>query len=721
MAGGAARSDAPRVSFRVSVDTGGTFTDVVVADQDGNLHIGKALTTPARAFDAIRAGLEQVAPALGASVTELLASTMQFAYGTTRATNAIVEGTTARTAFLTTRGFPDILLLREGGKLGPFTPAPFPPPYVPRYLTFEIGGRIDADATEFSALDQRSVMEAIAACQRHGVEAIGVCLLWSTVNPAHELRVADLLGEHLPGVAVTVSHRLNPIVREYRRASSTVIDASLKSLMQEFLSRLDRDLRAAGFAGSFLIATSFGGSWPAREMIDRPIFSVGSGPSMAPVAARALARVETGEDALDLLVCDTGGTTFDVGLVRAGEIQSTAETWLGGRWTGHITGTRAVDVRSIGAGGGSIVSVDSGGLVHVGPRSAGADPGPACYGRGGTEPTITDAAVLLGLLHPERFLGGRLALDVDAAGAAFSGLASRVGKSVEDAALGAMVIATQNVVSAIHEITIAQGVDPRGLTIVAGGGASGLNAVQVARELGCRQVILPRAAAALSATGALQADAISEFAVSSYAETRALDLAAVNAALARAERRADAFLSGLAGLDPVDTRKEATVEARYEQQVWELEVTLPALRLRDEDDVAELARRFHRIHERVFAVSEPERDLECLTWKVRAVAELGKPRMAPARAGEHRNGKRVHRRAVTFAGLGVRDTPVYEGELVAPGTVIEGPAIVEEPTTTLVVDPGARVVASAHGSYVIDALAGDPPAPAAADRKALVR
>ena len=263
-------------------------------------------------------------------------------------------------------------------------------------------------------LDEQSVLATVRACVEHEVEAIAVCLLWSTVNGAHEARIGELLAEHLPAVPVTLSHRLNPVIREYRRASSAAIDASLKPLMQTFLQTLDDDLRVAGFAGNVLISTSFGGSWPTEQVVARPIYSVGSGPAMAPVAGVAYSASEP-DLGSGLLVCDTGGTTFDVSLVSEGKIHTSDETWLGGKWTGHITGTRAVDVSSIGAGGGSIIWIDEGGLLHVGPRSAGSDPGPACYGRGGALPTITDAALVLGFLDPDAFLGGRLVLDRGAA------------------------------------------------------------------------------------------------------------------------------------------------------------------------------------------------------------------------------------------------------------------------------------------------------------------
>ena len=258
------------VGFRISVDTGGTFTDVVVADEEGRLRIGKALTTRERAFDAIAEGLAQIAPELGLEVGQLLAQADVLTYGTTRATNAIVEGTTARTAFFTTEGFPDVLLLREGGKHDPFGQQAYGPPYVPRFLTFEISERMDSEGQPFAPLEEASVARAIEAARGLRAEAVAVCLLWSIVNPAHELRVGELLDELWPGVPYTLSHRLNPIIREYRRASSTAIDASLKPLMQEYLATMERDLRQAGFAGHLFVSTSFGGAWRPHEVVERP-------------------------------------------------------------------------------------------------------------------------------------------------------------------------------------------------------------------------------------------------------------------------------------------------------------------------------------------------------------------------------------------------------------------------------------------------------------------
>lgn len=691
------------MAYRVSVDTGGTFTDVVVADDDGNLHIGKALTTYLRAFEGIEQALQQISAELGLTVRELLAHSSHFAYGTTRSTNAIVEGKTARSAYFTTAGFPDVLLLREGGRLGgAFSPREFTPPYVPRYLTFEISERMDSDGEVHRPLDERSVLEAIAQAKAQGVESIGVSLLWSTVDPAHELRVGELIAEHFPEATFTLSHQLNPIVREYRRASSTVIDASLKPLMQRFLGELAEDLNSAGFTGKLLLSTSFGGSWPLNRMVDRPIYSVGSGPSMAPIAALEAGRSTLRLDAPDLIVCDTGGTTFDVGLVSAGNIHYSVDTWLGEKWTGHITGTKSVDVRSIGAGGGSIISIDEGGLVRVGPESAGADPGPACYGRGGTRPTVTDAALILGYFDPEGFIGGKLSLDVEAARAALQPVADRLGVGVEQAAKGALVIATQNIVSAIREMTISQGLDPRGLTVVAGGGASGVNIVQIARELGIEQVVLPRTAGALSAAGALNADVISDFAASCFTSAAAFDYAGVRAALDELDAQGEGFLAETAALEPNSVRRQYSVDARYPGQVWELEVAVPAEGVPDEAALHALEQAFHAEHQRVFQVNDPSQRPEFLVWKERVVAELDRPRV-PLAESDGSAAAPIRTRPVVFATESVEETPIYRGEQLSAATRVSGPAIILERTTTLVLDPDAELLVADSGDYIITA------------------
>ncbi|MDP7641285.1 MAG: hydantoinase/oxoprolinase family protein, partial [Alphaproteobacteria bacterium] len=341
------------MSYRITVDTGGTFTDMVVASDAGRQVIGKAPTTPERIFNGMKDALDTVADELGVAPEQLLAEASVLIYGTTRATNAIVQGKVAKTAFLTTQGFPDTLVLKEGGKHGPhdFT-QDFPDPYIPQKYTFEIPERIDAEGGVRTPLDEAAAREILTRLKAHNFEAIAVCLMWSIMNPGHEQALGRMIEEILPGVPYTLSHELVPIIREYRRASATAIDASLKPLMQEHLRQMESDLRGAGYKGEILISTAVGGCMHVEELAARPIHTVKSGPAMAPVAGLNYARIE--EFGSDVIICDAGGTTFDVGLVRDGEVKFTRDTWIGPQWTGHILAISSVDVRSIGAGGGSI-------------------------------------------------------------------------------------------------------------------------------------------------------------------------------------------------------------------------------------------------------------------------------------------------------------------------------------------------------------------------------
>ena len=362
--------------MRFAVDTGGTFTDLIVEDDENGLHMFKASTTPDDPIRGVLDSLQVAADDFELSLADLLGKADLFIHGTTHAINAIVTGNTAKTAFLTTEGHRDILVFREGGRMEPFNfTVPYPQPYIPRALSYEVPGRILADASEKKPLDEGRVVEILNELKAKEVEAVAVCLLWSIINPAHEDRVGELIEQHLPGVPYTLSHVLNPSLREYRRASSAAIDASLKPQMSAYMRNLTGRLTEAGFDGRTLIVTSQGGMMDASDIAEQPIHLINSGPSMAPVSGRYFAREDEGSDTA--VIADTGGTTYDVSLVRRGRIPWTRETWIGQPYRGHMTGFPSVDVKSIGAGGGSIAWVDDGGMLHVGPQSAGAVPGPA--------------------------------------------------------------------------------------------------------------------------------------------------------------------------------------------------------------------------------------------------------------------------------------------------------------------------------------------------------
>ncbi|MDQ0394871.1 hydantoinase/oxoprolinase family protein [Labrys monachus] len=686
------------MGLRFAVDTGGTFTDLMVATDDGVLSMHKASTTPSDPVAGVIDSLRIAAEAAGEDLKAYLGRGEILVHGTTHAINAIVTGSTARTAFLTTQGHPDTLVFREGGRIEPFNfTVPYTEPYVPRALTYEVPERITVSGAVRTPLDEAAVIAILDRIEAAGVEAIGVSFLWSVVNPAHELAVGALIEKRLPGLPYTLSHRINPSIREYRRASSTCIDASLKPVMGAYMHGLERRLREAGFHGRVLVVTSQGGVMDASRVAEAPVHLINSGPSMAPVAAKAYGAADPAET---LIVGDTGGTTFDVSLVRRGRIPRSRETWLGQPFRSHMTGMPSVDVKSIGAGGGSIAWVDAGGLLHVGPKSAGAVPGPVCYGRGGRRPTLTDAAVALGFIDAQFFLGGKMALDkAGALDAIRTDVAAPLGKTVEAAAEAIVALATEHMVQAIMDITVNQGIDPTRATFVAGGGAAGLNCVAIARRLGCRRVLVTEAGAALSASGALISDLTSHQQAMFHSRSDAFDIDGVNGVLAGLKASCDAFAAGPgAGAKAVEI--DWSTEARYMDQAWEIEVPLRVPAFAGDGDVRALVADFHQMHQDIFAVSDEGADIETVSWNAEVRCRIGSG--TPGRLAADGRPARLMSRPVHFLGAGWIDADVWRLESIPEGQVITEPAIVESDFTSIVIDPGAKAWRDASGNLVIE-------------------
>lgn len=677
--------------MRLSIDTGGTFTDVILESPRG-VTIHKASTTPDDPARGILHGIGSAATSLSMTVGELLAATSVIVHGTTRATNAVITGTTARTAFLTTLGHPDILVFRYGGRSRLFEYGrEYPGPYVPRSLTFEVDERVDWRGKVIRPLDLERVDAVADQLQTHGVEAVGVCLLWSIANNAHELAVRGRLRERLgDGIAITLSHEVNPVMREYYRASSTCIDASLKPLMSDYLRSLGARLQEAGFDGRLLIASVSGGLVDPSRLAEKPVLSINSGPALAPVAGAHYAASIA--DADTAIVVDTGGTSFDVSVVRSGRIPRTKESWLGDKYVSDITGFPSIDVRTTGAGGGSIARVDRHGLLTVGPDSAGSDPGPVCYGRGGTAVTVTDACLVLGYLDPQRLRD----IGIDASlSAAWSAVDEQIARplqlTIEQAAAAVLQILTENMVQAVEEVTVEQGIDPRSSTLVSGGGAAGFNIVAIAQALGCPRLVIPRTAAALSAAGGLLSEEVAEVSEARFTDTDNFEFGAVNSLLARLGQRCLTEI----GEHP-DNRIEYLVEARYAGQTWEIEVPLSVGHFAGDDDIEALRETFHQLHERVFAVRDPDARLELIGWRVRAQRPL---LGGPVNWGDISGADLSAQREVFVPGLGMQTVPVVAGHLVYEP--LAGPAIIEMPSTTVTLPPGSVAELDPSGSLVV--------------------
>ena len=419
---------------------------------------------------------------------------------------------------------------------------------------------------------------------------------------------------------------------------------------------------------------------------------------MAPIAGKAYTKIEgLGKNAI---VCDTGGTTFDVALVRDGTLTYTRDSWLGRPKTGHVIALSSVDVRSIGAGGGSIAQVDDGGMLRVGPQSAGVNPGPACYGRGGTEATVTDASVVLGYINPAYFNGGRIALDSKAAHAAIAHLAKKIKKSTDETAEAIIALWSDHMVKAIREITINEGIDPKESVIVAGGGAAGINIAEIARELGCSRVLIPKTASTMSACGMHFSDIVFEETHSMVTASNAFNKKAVNAQLRTINGTLEIFRKGLKGAADAPYKKEFFVEARYRGQVWELDTPLRSIFFKNENDVRDLVEDFHNVHERVYAVRDTESDVECINWRGRISIRLANSAVPRSKRATNVRALPENRRKAVFSAK-KHLIPIYRGHTLEAGAHITGPAIIEEITTTIVIPRGASVKTSASGNYIL--------------------
>ncbi len=685
--------------MRFAVDTGGTFTDLVVETENGAMRMYKALTVASDPVKGVIETLQMAADDAAESLDTFLARGEMLIYGTTHALNAIITGKIAKTAFLTSEGHADTLVLRQGGRREPFNHTiPYPPPYVPRRLTFQIPERINSGGQVFKPLDEAAVIETIKNLQDLQVEAVGVCFLWSILNPLHEERVGQLLNEYLPEAKVTLSHKLNPCVGEYARAVSTCIDASLKPMMTRYMTSLEERLRDSGFNGRVLVLTSQAGMVDAQQIAEAPIYSINSGPSTAPVAGRHYAGLES--ELNDVIVADTGGTTYDISLARDGFIPFTKESWLGQPHRSDITGFPSVDVRSVGAGGGSIAWLDNGGVLHVGPQSAGAEPGPVCYGKGGKLPTFTDACLVLGYIDPDYFLGGSMKLNRDSAVKVMADIAGSLAMSVEQAASAIVGVATENMVQAIADITINRGVDPANACLIGGGGAAGLNSVLIARRLGCPQLLIPSTGAGLSAAGALMTEITSEFRQMQFTVSDNFDGEAVENLLNELEGKCMDYAQTYAKKS-LSTVIKFSVEARYPNQAWEIELALEDKNVSGKHAIQKIVKAFHQLHERIYAVADSKSTVEFITWIAKvycSVAEISN-KVVAAELSETTD---TTSRSCYFHDTGNIDIQVYKMNCMKADILISGPVIIESPFTTVVIPAGASVMRTRHGHLMIN-------------------
>jgi N-methylhydantoinase A len=683
---------------RVAIDVGGTFTDCLVLDQQGRLREFKALTTPQDPSRGLMECLEKAARAEQKSLPEFARTLEYIIHGTTLATNALLTGRGAKIAMLTTEGFRDEVEIRRGFKniRTSMYNLQVPPykPIVPRYLRLPVRERTLYTGEVETPVDVSSARAAVEKCRSEDVQSIAICFLHSYANPENERKAAEICRETFDGkVYITTSHEILPVWQEYERFSTTLVSASIGPIVSNYLLSLEQRLADTGFKGSLLMVRADGLVQSATHSRRQAVSLINSGPAAAPSAAPFFAG-PSGQQ--DLISIDMGGTSLDVCMIRHGEIPTTTESWIGD----ERVAIKMVDLHSIGAGGGSLAWIDSLGLLRVGPQSAGADPGPACYGRGGDRPTVTDADVLLGYLPTDYFLGGEIALDAERSRQAVQSISAALGLTEIEAAQTIFQSVNSLMADAIIELSTKRGLDLRDFALVVGGGAGAVHAAAVAELLGIPSVIIPKYAALYSAFGMFAMDVGREYSRTQIARADKLDLQQIEALYQDLIERAAADFRE-SQMDPGQMILARTVHMRYAGQFHEIELPLPS-DFRSAADVEAVVKAFHARHKEIYTFDLPFRAVEFLTFRLRATA----PRtfglqILPLAQGTHDPKGAFKRMRRCWFGKEWVDTPCYDGERMLAGHVLSGPAIVEEKATTVVVPKGFTATVDAAGTYLL--------------------
>ena len=678
---------------RVAVDIGGTFTDFVGLDEaSGGIVLGKALTTPANFAD----GVIRTIHDSGIDPHDI----RQFVHGTTVVINALTERHGAKTALLTTQGFRDVLEIQRANRRDMYNLFyQKPKPFVPRRFRFEVEERVNYQGEILQPLSEEDVIVAVEACQRAGIEAVAVCYIHAYANPSHEERTREIVESLYPGVSVTVSHEITQEWREYERTNTTVLNAYVQPAAKRYLATLDEELSRMGAGTTKYAMQSNGGTTTFAQAQRVPIHLVESGPVGGVIGASVIAQA-VGEESI--ISFDMGGTTAKVSLIDRGDLKINTDYHLErtATWAGYPLKVPVLDIVEVGAGGGSIAWIDTGGALHVGPRSSGADPGPACYDLGGTEPTVTDANLLTGRLSSEYFLGGQMRLSVEKAQAAVGKIAEPFGLSVTDAALGILRLANANMQAALERVSIERGYDPREFTLVASGGAGALHGATLARELRMRKVIVPQAPGQFSAWGMLMTNLRHDFIRTRVMSCGPADAGGIAAGLAALEEEARAQFRD-EGFPLERVRIERSLDLRYKGQEHTVHTPVPEGSLADQDGFSRLLTRFHELHEQAYSFRQDD-PVEIVNFHVVGWGEVDKPSFKPLEPdGRDLEQALKGTRPVIFEGIGAAESRVYERALLPPGARIEGPAVVEEPACTTIVCPAQLLEVDRFGNLMI--------------------
>jgi N-methylhydantoinase A len=681
------------MAWRIGIDSGGTFTDICLFEEEsGRVAVWKVASIPSDPSCAVAKGIAEALAQVAAQASEVC----YFGHGTTVATNALIQHRGAPTGLITSDGFRDLLEIGRQKRPDLYDlQADKPAALVKRRLRREVPERLLHDGRAETALDEAAVRDAVEVLRNAGVEAVAICFLYSFLDTAHEEAARRIVAEEFPEAFVCASHEVAPEFREYERLSTTVVNAYLGPVMASYIRGVAERLTALGVTATPYLTQSNGGVIGFDAAARLPVRTVLSGPSTGVVGAQVTARLA---GAQDIITFDMGGTSTDVALLQRGEARLAREAVV----HGYPIKAPMLDIHTVGAGGGSIAFVDSGGLLKVGPKSAGADPGPACYDRGNDEPTVIDASVVLQSLNPTRLLGGRMPIRQDRARVAIDRIAARLGIDALAAAQGIIAVVTANMARAIRVISVQRGHDPRDYTLVAFGGAGPLHAARLAAELDIRRVLVPRNPGILCAMGLLLADLRADFAATRLMALSSTVVSKIETIIAELRRRCAVWFAD-AGIDANDRRVSLAVDMRYAGQNYELAVPLPPGPV-TRATIDGLAAGFAAAHQRHYGFVADDEPMQLVTFRAEATGIVRKAEIRPtAGAGPDPCAAEIGRREVWLRETGTFvSCPLYDRDKLLAGNRIAGPAIVEQMDATTLIVPGATATVDPYLNLLLE-------------------
>lgn len=689
-----------RTQYRLGIDAGGTFTDFILADKKGGTRIFKVLSTPTEPTKAIKNGLALITEETGLTAQEIVSNSDLCINGTTVGLNALITHTGAKTGLIATKGHEDSIEIRLGHKEDGYRYDPDYPPatmLVPRHLRKGVSERVISDGSVKTPINEEDVRDACRYFIAEGVESIAISFVWSVLHPEHENRAAEIVREMMPDVRLTVGSQLYPQVREYTRTSTAIVNAYLAPILQRYVEAIDAYFRELGSQHPVRYFQSNGGLALGKVVSDQSVYAINSGPASAPQAALDVAEPWGDKN---IITCDMGGTSFDITLTKDGQANVNKNI----DFLRYRIGIPMIQVETLGAGGGSIGWIDSMGLMQMGPQSAGSEPGPACYGQGGENPTTTDANLVLGYLNADGLVGGRLPLDVEKArGAIKTKLADPLGISVEKAAYGMFTIVNNNMVNAIRRVSVERGYDPRDFVLMGAGGATGAHITALAREMGISKVLISKLASGLCAYGQIISDVKYNY----------MAPAPIRLEGAEAAKKLDNLFNSLEARGKVDLAGDGfseerisirrSLDMRYVGQVHECTVEIDPFEV-TEATIEDIKAAFHARHKELYTYDEPHNAVEIVNVESTIAGHVDKPERMKIGAGKGAHETLKGTRPMVFNADGIaQDTPVYDGSLIGAGDTLHGPAVIEEVTTTIVVEPGWTVNLHDSGVYVLTA------------------